>query len=166
MKCFGFIPVYMSSIIIAIFNIVFGISDLIYMIHAYSKLDNLTTLENVFILLSVTYIFLQICLIYGLVRKKPKIILIWILLEAIMLVVSLQSNLFIWDKMYGYRRDLTYVYILSRNWFSLKNNGKNEQHLLITFFSKPIFRDFLLVKLGSFSTRALLKNRFRKKCLY
>ena len=41
MKCFGFIPVYMSSIIIAIFNIVFGFSDLIYMIHAYSKLDNL-----------------------------------------------------------------------------------------------------------------------------
>ena len=41
MKCFGFIPVYMSSIIIAIFNIVFGFSDLIYMIHAYSKLDSL-----------------------------------------------------------------------------------------------------------------------------
>ena len=50
MKCFGFIPVYMSSIIIAIFNIVFGFSDLIYMIHAYSKLDNWTTLENVSIL--------------------------------------------------------------------------------------------------------------------
>ena len=55
MKCFGFIPVYMSSIIIAIFNIVFGFSDLIYMIHAYSKLDNWTTLENVFIFLSLTY---------------------------------------------------------------------------------------------------------------
>ena len=41
MKCFGFILVYMSSILIAIFNIVFGFSDLIYMIHAYSKLDNL-----------------------------------------------------------------------------------------------------------------------------
>ena len=95
MKCFGFIPVYMSSIIIAIFNIVFGFSDLIYMIHAYSKLDNWTTLESVFILLSVSYNVLQICLIYGLIRKKPKIILIWILLEAIMLVVSLQSNLFI-----------------------------------------------------------------------
>ena len=78
MKCFGFIPVYMSSIIIAIFNIVFGFSDLIYMIHTYSKLDNWTTLENVFILLSVSYIVLQICLIYGLVRKKPKIILIWL----------------------------------------------------------------------------------------
>ena len=90
MKCFGFIPVYMSSIIIAIFNIVFGFSDLIYMIHAYSKLDNRTTLESVFIILSVSYNFLQICFIYGLVRKKAKIILIWILLEAIMLVVSLQ----------------------------------------------------------------------------
>ena len=90
MKCFGFIPVYMSSIIIAIFNIVFGFSDLIYMIHAYSKLDNWTTLENVFIFLSLTYNVLQIFFIYGLVRKKAKIILLWILLEAIMLVVSLQ----------------------------------------------------------------------------
>ena len=95
MKCFGFIPVYMSSIIIAIFNIVFGFSDLIYMIHAYSKLDNWTTLENVFIFLSLTYNVLQIFFIYGFVRKKAKIILLWILLEAIMLVVSLQSNLFI-----------------------------------------------------------------------
>ena len=60
----------------------------------------------------------------------------------------------------------TYVYITSRNWFSLKNNGKNEQLLLKTFFSKSIFRDFLLVKLGSFTTRALLKNRLTKKCLY
>ena len=80
----------MSSIIIAIFNIVFGFSDLIYMIHAYSKLDNWTTLENVFIFLSLTYNVLQIFFIYGLVRKKAKIILLWILLEAIMLVVSLQ----------------------------------------------------------------------------
>ena len=60
----------------------------------------------------------------------------------------------------------TYVYITSRNWFSLKNNGKNEQLLLKTFISKSIFRDFLLVKLGSFTTRALLKNRLTKKCLY
>ena len=67
MKCFGFIPVYMSSIIIAIFNIVFGFSDLIYMIHAYSKL------ENVFTFLSLTYNVLQICFIYGLVRKKAKL---------------------------------------------------------------------------------------------
>ena len=88
MKCFGFIPVYMSSIIIAIFNIVFGFSDLIYMIHAYSKLDNWTTLENVFIFLSLTYNVLQIFFIYGLVRKKAKIILLWILLEAIMLVAG------------------------------------------------------------------------------
>ena len=57
----------------------------------------------------------------------------------------------------------TYVYISSWNWFSLKNNGKNEQLLLKTFFSKSIFRDFLLVKLGSFTTRALLKNRLTKK---
>ena len=88
MKCFGFIPVYMSSILIAIFNIVFGFSDLIYMIHAYSKLDNWTTLENVFIFLSLTYNVLQIFFIYGLVRKKAKIILLWILLEAIMLVAG------------------------------------------------------------------------------
>ena len=60
----------------------------------------------------------------------------------------------------------TYVYITSRNWFSLKNNRKNEQLLLKTFISKSIFRDFLLVKLGSFTTRALLKNRLTKKCLY
>ena len=56
----------------------------------------------------------------------------------------------------------TYVYITSRNWFSLKNNGKNEQLLQKTFISKSIFRDFLLVKLGSFTTRALLKNRLTK----
>ena len=47
----------------------------------------------------------------------------------------------------------TYVYISSRNWFSLKNNGKNEQLLLKTFFSKFIFRDFLLVKMKNFGQK-------------
>ena len=51
-------------------------------------IQNWTTLENVFIFLSLTYNVLQIFFIYGLVRKKAKIILLWILLEAIMLVAG------------------------------------------------------------------------------
>ena len=53
----------------------------------------------------------------------------------------------------------TYVYISSRNWFSLKNNGKNEQLLLKTFFSKFIFRDFLLVKMKNFGQKKNSSNR-------
>ena len=52
----------------------------------------------------------------------------------------------------------TYVYISSRNWFSLKNNGKNEQLLLKTFFSKFIFRDFLLVKMKKFGQKKNSSN--------
>ena len=51
----------------------------------------------------------------------------------------------------------TYVYITSRNWFFMKNNGKNEQLLLKTFISKSIFRDFLLVKMKIFRQKKLVK---------
>ena len=41
--------------------------------------------------------------------------------------------------------------VLKKN--SVNNNGKNEQLLLKTFFSKFIFRDFLLVKMKNFGQK-------------
>ena len=88
MKCCFIFPDFIGAIIIAIFNIVIGIADLCLMAKAYSDLEETTVIENLSLFVSVVFICLQFFLLYGLLRKNPKIVLIWIVLEAIGLVVS------------------------------------------------------------------------------
>ena len=59
MKCCFIFPDFIGSIIIAIFNIIIGIADLCMMAKAYSNLEEMTFIENVSLLVSVVFIFLQ-----------------------------------------------------------------------------------------------------------
>ena len=63
------------------------------MVYGYSSLEKLTTLEKVSHFGAVALIFVQLIFAYGLLKKKPNFILIWILGEAVNLVVRLHSIL-------------------------------------------------------------------------
>ena len=78
---------FIGSAIICIVNIIVGLTDFNLMVQSYSKLEALSVIQNVFIFLSIALILLQFLLGYGLCMKKPKIVMTWIILEAIRIVV-------------------------------------------------------------------------------
>ena len=92
-KCFYFIPVYWGSIVIAILSFIIAMGHFTLMVYGYSSLEKLTTLENVSLFGAVALIFIQLIFAYSLLKKKPNFILIWILGEAVNLVVRLHSIL-------------------------------------------------------------------------
>ena len=93
-KCCFFIPVYWGSIVIAILRFVIAISHFTLMVYGYSSLEKLTMyFGKCQCFWCCCLIFVQLIFAYGLLKKKPNFILIWILGEAVNLVVRLHSIL-------------------------------------------------------------------------
>ena len=76
---------------IAILSLIIAIRHLTLMVYGYQSLEKLTALENISLFGGVALIFVQLIFVYGLWKRKPNFILIWILGEAINLVVRSYS---------------------------------------------------------------------------
>ena len=78
-----------AGFIIFFVNFIFAVIDNIYTIHFYLKRDEvLTQTEILLSTLAVIWLFVEVVLFYGLLRKIPKLILTWIIIETVGITVG------------------------------------------------------------------------------
>merc|ERR1712203_659146 len=83
---------------------IFAVIDNIYTIHFYLKRDeSMTQTEILLSTLAVMYLIIEVVLFYGLLRNIPKLILTWIIIEAVGLtavsVIIIYNTFFAMDNL-------------------------------------------------------------------